>query len=211
MVHDAWLLMQLYWKLDRREIGGQSQWRILLLLLGGFAVLAIGAASAFVGFGLSFLAQPELPVHIPPGLVPGLILTFVLIGVLFTGLNQSVKALFLSGDLDQLMVAPIHARSVMTAKLLSRLPSTLLLLFAVAGPAFAGYGIGIERRAGLLHSRRSIAALRAAIRPVAGSRVGDAAGALVAGEPPERTAGSRLCFHRYRYRLAFPVASALSR
>ncbi|MBP9502388.1 MAG: hypothetical protein KBF17_09525 [Candidatus Promineofilum sp.] len=143
MVHDAWLLMQLYWKLDRREIGGQSQWRILLLLLGGFAVLAIGAASAFVGFGLSFLAQPDLPVHIPPGLVPGLILTFVLIGVLFTGLNQSVKALFLSGDLDQLMVAPIHARSVMMAKLLGRLPSTLLLLFAVAGPAFAGYGIGM--------------------------------------------------------------------
>jgi ABC-2 type transport system permease protein len=41
------------------------------------------------------------------------------------------------------MVAPVHARSVMVAKLLSRLPSSLLLLFIIAAPAFVAYGIGI--------------------------------------------------------------------
>lgn len=142
MLTDTLLLMQLYWKLDRREIGGRSPTRILLTILAALGILALGAASGFVGFGASFLARPELPVQLPPGLIPGLMLTFVLVGVLFTGLNQSVKALFLSGDLDRLMVAPVQTRSVMVAKLLSRLPATLLLLFVVAGPAFAGYGIG---------------------------------------------------------------------
>lgn len=143
MAADTWLLMRLYWKLDRREATGKSPWRILALIAGYIGVLFIGAASAAVGYFASFLLRPDFPVHIPPGIIPGLMLTFVLIGVLVTGLNQSVKALFLSGDLDRLMVAPVHTRSVMVAKLLSRLPSNLLLLLLIAAPALVAYGIGM--------------------------------------------------------------------
>lgn len=143
MLTDTLLLMQLYWRLDRREIGGRSRWRVVLTILAALGILVMGVVSGFVGFGASILARPDLQVGLPPGLIPGLMLTFVLVGVLFTGLNQSVKALFLSGDLDRLMVAPVQTRSVMVAKLLSRLPSTLLLLFVIAGPAFVGYGIGL--------------------------------------------------------------------
>jgi hypothetical protein len=50
--------------------------------------------------------------------------------------------LFLSGDLDRLMVAPVHTRAVMVAKLLSRLPSSVILLLLIAAPALVAYGIG---------------------------------------------------------------------
>jgi hypothetical protein len=143
MAADTWLLMKLYWKLDRREVTGQSKLRILAYVLGGIGILFIGAFSAAVGYFASFLLRPEMPVRVPPGLVPGLILTFVLISVLITGLNQAVKSLFLSGDLDRLMVAPVHTRSVMVAKLLSRLPSSFLLLLLIAAPAWVAYGIGM--------------------------------------------------------------------
>jgi ABC-2 type transport system permease protein len=143
MVADTWLLMQLYWRLDRREVTSQSKLRILAYVLGVIGMLFIGAFSAAVGYFSSFLLRPEIPVRVPPGLIPGLILTFVLLGVLITGLNQAVKSLFLSGDLDRLMVAPVHTRSVMVAKLLSRLPSSLLLLLLIAAPALVAYGIGI--------------------------------------------------------------------
>ena len=143
MAADTWLLMKLYWKLDRREVTGQSAWRILAYVAGFIGILFIGAVSAAVGYFSSFLTRPDLPVRLPLGLIPGLMLTFVLIGVLVTGLNQSVRSLFLSGDLDRLMVAPVHTRSVMVAKLLSRLPSNLLLLLLIAAPAFVAYGIGI--------------------------------------------------------------------
>lgn len=143
MVADTWLLMKLYWRLDRREVTRQSKLRILAYVLGVIGMLFIGAFSAAVGYFASFLLSPDMPVRVPPGLVPGLILTFVLLGVLITGLNQAVKSLFLSGDLDRLMVAPVHTRSVMVAKLLSRLPSSLLLLLLVAAPALVAYGIGM--------------------------------------------------------------------
>jgi len=143
MAVDTWLLMNLYWKLDRREATGKSRLRVLALVLGWIGILFIGAMAAAVGYFASFLTRPDFPAPVPPGIVPGLFLTFVLLGVLVTGLNQSMRALFLSGDLDRLMVAPVHTRSVMVAKLLSRMPSSLLLLLLIAAPAFIAYGIGI--------------------------------------------------------------------
>ena len=143
MAVDTWLLMNLYWKLDRREATGRSRLRVLALVLGWVGILVIGAVAAAVGYFASFLTRPDFPVPVPPGIVPGLFLTFVLLGVLVTGLNQSMRALFLSGDLDRLMVAPVHTRSVMVAKLLSRMPSSLLLLLLIAAPALIAYGIGI--------------------------------------------------------------------
>ncbi len=142
MLRDIWLLMQLYWRLDRREVTGQSPWRILAMIAGGVGILFIGVFSAFVGYGLSLLTRPDFPIRVPPGIVPGALLTFVLIGVLVVGLNQSVRALFLSGDLDRLMVAPVHTRAVMVAKLLSRLPGNMLLILIIVAPALIAYGIG---------------------------------------------------------------------
>ena len=60
-----------------------------------------------------------------------------------TGLNQAVRGLFLSGDLERLVVAPVQTRSVMVAKLLSRLPGNVSILLVVAVPAFVAYGIGV--------------------------------------------------------------------
>lgn len=143
MAADTWQLMRLYWTLDWREGSGRSRWRIVATIAGLAALLMIGAASAAFGYGMSFLTRPEMPFRMSPGIPPGTILTFVLLGVLVSGLNQAVKSLFLSGDLDRLMVAPIHTRSVMVAKILSRLPTTVILLLLVATPALVAYGIGV--------------------------------------------------------------------
>lgn len=144
MLADTWELMRLYWRMDWREGSGQSKWRILATIIGFGTLILIGAAAAAAGYGASFLNQLDPPYRPDPGIFPGLFLTFVMVGVLVTGLNQAVKSLFLSGDLDRLMVAPIHTRSVMIAKLLSRLPTNLILLLLIAAPAFIAYGIGIR-------------------------------------------------------------------
>ena len=143
MVSDTWLLMKLYWLLDRREVTSQSALRILGFILAAIGILFISVFSGLAGYGASFLTRSDLPVSLPLGLVPGLLLAFVLVGGLVFGMDQAVESLFLSGDLDRLMVAPVHTRSVMVAKLLSRAPSNLVLLLLFAAPAFVAYGVGI--------------------------------------------------------------------
>lgn len=140
---DTLLLMRTYWTIDRREATGGSRWRYVAMLFGGLGLLVLGVFSGFVGWGASFLINPELSVQLSNWIMPGLILTFLLVSVLFTGLGQAVKALYLSGDLDRLVVAPVRLRSVLVAKLLSRLPSHILILAIVATPAFVAYGVGI--------------------------------------------------------------------
>ena len=143
MAVDTWLLMRLYWKIDRREVTGRSPLRVLATILGIIGVLVIGGMAAAAGYFVTFLTRPESPVILPAGIFPGLVLTFVFIGVFVTGLNQAMRALFLSGDLDRLMVAPVSTRAIMVAKLLSRLPSTIILLLLIAAPALIAYGVGL--------------------------------------------------------------------
>jgi ABC-2 type transport system permease protein len=140
---DTLMLMRHYWKLDQREYSRVRGWKLIGYIAAVIAFLFIGVFSAAIGYGASFLLRPEMPVRVGPGVFPGLLLTFVLLGVLITGLNQAVRALFLSGDLERLVVAPVRTRSVMIAKLLSRLPGNVSILLVVAVPAFVAYGIGV--------------------------------------------------------------------
>lgn len=142
MATDTLLLMRLYWRLDRREVEGRR--RILTLGLQLVFGIMMAVFSGFLGFGAAILVrEPQSPINLRPDLLPGVLFTLVLLGVLITGLNQAVRALFLSGDLDRLMVAPIEPRSVMVAKLLSRLPWNIIFLLLIASPAFIAFGVGI--------------------------------------------------------------------
>ena len=141
MWRDTALLLHLYWRLNRRERGVLSlPARIVYYLVG----LGIAIFSGFVGYTAGqIVGHPAPLIPIKQGTAPGLLLTLVLIGLLFVGFNQALRALFLSGDLERLMAAPVRTPSVMTAKLLGRLPSTTLFMFAIALPALIAYGFGV--------------------------------------------------------------------
>ena len=70
-------------------------------------------------------------------------LAAVLFGVVFIGFGQGLQALYLSDDLEKLWVTPIRSEAIMTAKLLSRVPSTILILFLGTIPALIAFGVGL--------------------------------------------------------------------
>lgn len=144
MGSDTLLLMQLYWRLDWRQTSERPGMRVLrVVLLGGLGLLLAGM-SALGGFGIGrAVATPQFQLSFSQGLVPGALLTLVLLTVLITGPNQAVRALYLSNDLDQLVAAPIHTRSILMGKLLSRLSWNVFFILLLAGPALVAYGIGI--------------------------------------------------------------------
>jgi len=140
MMRDTALLLRLYWRIDRRDRGGLPVAARAAYYLTG---LAFAAFSGFLGyFAGQLVTAPGTPFALAEGLVPGLLFTLLLLGLLFTGFNQALAALFLSGDLERLLVAPVDSKAVMTAKLLGRLPSMTIILLALSAPALLTYGIG---------------------------------------------------------------------
>ena len=135
---DTLLLMQLYWRLDRRADGGigRAAWARRV-----FVGLIIVVFSATMGFVTGVIVQDGVLGATRPDVVPGLLLTLVLVGTAFAGFNQALQALYLSDDLERLLVAPVRARAVVTAKLLGRLPTIMFFLFGLAAPALVAFGI----------------------------------------------------------------------
>jgi hypothetical protein len=99
--------------------------------------------SGVLGFFAATLTQDTGLIQVRAEILPGLLFTVVLFGIVFAGFNQALQALYLSDDLDRLLVAPVHSQAVMTAKLLSRMPSMVTILLAASIPALITFGIGV--------------------------------------------------------------------
>ena len=140
MLAETSLLLRLYWTIDRRADGGKSRRVQLLMILGG---LILVGGSAGIGYFAATLTRDTSIMQIRAEILPGILFTAVLFGIVFVGFGQALQALYLSDDLDKLLIAPIHPQAVMTAKLLSRMPSTNLVLILATIPALITFGIGI--------------------------------------------------------------------
>lgn len=140
MFSDTALLLRNYWRIDRRGDTRQSRWVQLITyaILAGLGVLL----SLAVGFGAGeLISNPAFPVQIRLGTLPGVLLTLVLVGTVVVGVNQAIRALYLTNDMELLFSAPVHTEAVMTAKLLSRLPGTVIITLILTIPALIAFGI----------------------------------------------------------------------
>lgn len=129
----------------------------VLLLLGvlGLAAFALyglmyGAVSLITsprflnGLREAATVQPELglPTDFLPFLdaLPAIALFGALIVLMLTSFSGVLSALYLSGDIDALLVAPVPMRAVFVVKFFGALAVPYLLLFVLLGPALVGYG-----------------------------------------------------------------------
>lgn len=140
MLADTTLLLRLYWTIDRRADGRSRRTSKLAMILGRLFLVIVSAA---LGIFAANLTKEASILHIQAAIIPGLLFTVVMFGVVFIGFSQALQALYLSDDLDKLLVAPIHSQAVMTAKLLSRMPTTVGLLLLGTIPALIAFGIGV--------------------------------------------------------------------
>lgn len=89
-------------------------------------------------------AQPEanLPTTFQPFLdaLPSIALAGASFIVLLTSFSVVLSSLYLSGDIDALLVAPVPMRAVFVVKFFGALLSTYVLLFLLLGPLLLAYG-----------------------------------------------------------------------
>ncbi len=112
-----------------------------LLILGGFALVFIGS-----WFLLRFLRGPDLAAYIgnvTPLLnsVPVFILAGAFLGILLTSFGVLLQALYLAGDMDFLLSAPVPVRAVFITKLLQAILPNLGLIGLFSLPVLYGLGV----------------------------------------------------------------------
>lgn len=161
------MMPQAIWVLARAraQIWRNTFWRgrlgsklglVALTALITLAALGLYNFTRFVISGLrdpEFIAMlqqaaaenPDLPDDPMPLLaaLPGLVLLVALSLLIFSSFSSLLASLYLSGDLDMLLVAPVPMRAVFVVKFFGGLLPQYALLFALLGPVLLGYGQGM--------------------------------------------------------------------
>ncbi|NJO81781.1 MAG: hypothetical protein HC828_02730 [Blastochloris sp.] len=135
--------------------------KISLLIVSGFVVFIAFLLYNFMQWSVSGLTsprfvemlqeaareQPELgiPTDFAPFLeaLPSVALFSALLFLIFTSFGSVLSSLYLSGDMDTLLVAPVPMRAVFIVKFFDGLVIPYALLFFLLGPALLGYGQGM--------------------------------------------------------------------
>jgi ABC-2 type transport system permease protein len=75
--------------------------------------------------------------------LPSQVLFFALVVLILTSFTTVLTSLYLSGDTDMLLAAPVPMRAVFVVKFFGGLIVPYVLLFGLLGPALLGYGQGL--------------------------------------------------------------------
>jgi ABC-2 type transport system permease protein len=114
---------------------------LVLLFLGGLMVFVFFASRALLGFIRSpaFLsAVPNMPLLAES--LPVLVMGAAFVGILLTSFGVLLQALYLSGDMDFLLTAPVPIRAVFLSKLLQAIVPNFGLICLLALPLLFGLG-----------------------------------------------------------------------
>lgn len=146
MLRDTYTLIRLYQRISRAEAGGRWSYvlRLLFIALGS---IVLGTISFLVGLVIGIGAQllSELSDgRFNLGAFPGVLFTGVLTLMVVWDFRTMLTSLYLSGDLERLMVAPIDTRAVFIAKLLRGIRWNFLTIGAGAGIALLVYGVHLN-------------------------------------------------------------------
>lgn len=130
-------------------------------LIAAVALIGLGAFGlySFVRFLTGFLTSadftaamaklaaeaPDLPTDLRPYLlaVPSTALLGALLLLVLSSFSSLLSSLYLSGDMDLLLVAPVPMRAVFVVKFFDGLIGQYLILAALLGPVLIGFGQGM--------------------------------------------------------------------
>ncbi|MFO7166802.1 MAG: hypothetical protein DIU80_002125 [Chloroflexota bacterium] len=121
---------------------GFGVWLIYTLARGAVGLLTSDQFLEILATAARESPEAGLPTDFRPYLdsLPSIALFGVLVLLIFTSFSTVLSSLYLSGDLDMLVVAPVPMRAVFVVKLFGGLLVPYLLLFVLLAPALLGYG-----------------------------------------------------------------------
>ncbi len=146
----VWKLLRLRWRIS---YNGFRRGRTITKILTILGLLSLAALSGLVFWlswkMVSFLHSPELAQYVGDTVgfintIPVLLFTGFFLGILLTSFGVLLQALYLSGDMDFLLSAPVPIRAVFITKLLQAILPNLALSALFGLPVLYGLGVAGE-------------------------------------------------------------------
>jgi len=144
----VWKLIRLRLQISFNGFKHASTIRKILTIVAGFGLLVFAGTILFLSWILlDFLRSPELRQYlgmdVSPFLqaMPVLIFTSLFLGILLSSFGVLLQALYLSGDMDFLLSAPVPIRAVFLSKLLQAVLPNFGLIGLFGLPLLFGLGL----------------------------------------------------------------------
>jgi ABC-2 type transport system permease protein len=151
----VWKLLRLHWRTTWNSFRHAKRRGKIGTVIGIIALAAFGGFLFWMSWQLlSFLNSPDLAQYVGDmtdllEAVPVLILTGLFIGILITSFGVLLQALYLAGDMDFLLAAPIPIRAVFITKLLRAVLPNFGLIALFGLPVL--FGLGVSRGYNILY------------------------------------------------------------
>jgi len=144
----SWSLMRARWRIAWNTFRRGARWRrfTYAIVLAALAFLSLVSLGASYGLTLAIIGITERPEA--ADVIIATVLSGTLVLSLMVGFTVSLAALYLSADLEMLLVAPISRRAVFVSKLVGGLLPGQLLILALAVVPLVGHGLARDYGAG---------------------------------------------------------------
>jgi ABC-2 type transport system permease protein len=147
----TWTILRSRWQVARNSFWRGKLIRKLYTLIAGLVLLLLSYGlyrfSRFIVRAMLHIERvdPQLTAQFGSidrffAAVPSIALTTFAFPLLLSSVSFALSTLYLSRDLDTLLVTPVPVRSVFLARFLEGLITTYLLFFTLLAPALTGYG-----------------------------------------------------------------------
>ncbi len=145
LVRSIWKLLRVSWLISFKSLTRARRGRLFgAILLGLLAFAIAGAVFAASWFLLDYLRSPELGLLLDAArliqAVPAMVMGFAFAATLLFSFGLLLQGLYLVGDMEFLLSAPVPIRAVFGAKLIQAILPNVLLFSLFAVPLLFGLG-----------------------------------------------------------------------
>jgi hypothetical protein len=145
MLSYVWKLLRARWRITWNNMWRASRRRKVGYFFAAFGLTVLAIVLVVVSWGLlSLLRRPEVAQFVTPDLiraVPVLFTSATFLAGLLTNFGVLLQALYLAGDMEFLLAAPVPPRAVFVTKLIQAVLPNFLFMCLFNFPALVGLGL----------------------------------------------------------------------
>ena len=145
MLSYIWKLLRARWRITWNNVRRASRRRKIGYLIAAFGLTVLAIVLVLVSWGvLAVLRRPEVAAFVTPDLIRSIPVFFTsatFLAGLLTNFGVLLQSLYLAGDMEFLLAAPIPPRAVFVAKLVQAVLPNFLFMCLFNLPALIGLGI----------------------------------------------------------------------